>query len=119
MENKICYIKNEPFDIRAEKILNVMFTSGNKLGIFQLCSNMRGFTYFKAEDEERGRSALTSVGGKKMPLSVKNRLGFLVVFSFFILPVVSRKDCNSMILWLALKATGFLYSKINTQRGLT
>ena len=43
MENQFCYISNEPFYIRAEKILGRKFSDSNKSVIFQLCSNMRGF----------------------------------------------------------------------------
>ena len=43
MENQFCYIGNEPFYIRAEKILERKFSDSNKSVIFQLCSIIRGF----------------------------------------------------------------------------
>lgn len=53
MENKRYYISNEPFYIRAEKILGRKFSECSNSGIFQLCSIIRGFLVLR--DIRKGR----------------------------------------------------------------
>lgn len=44
MKDLLHYIGNEPFYIRAEKLLERKFTGGNVPEVFQLCPNVKGFS---------------------------------------------------------------------------
>ena len=118
MENAICNIGNEPFYIRAEKIFGRKSTGCYKPGIFQLCSNMRGFFILGVARPLHLYLLFCNVREKVAPIlwqenrekkpednicsSGQFKDGVIRLLLLHISPVVSRWDANLIRLALGL-----------------
>ena len=125
MKTLLHYIQNEPFYIRAEKLLERKFTGSNVPEGFRLCSIIKGFSYLTLLCKTNHNSRNQNVR-EWSEMSIRLLAGFSILMSPLLYDSTSRfEDGQSFGVLNKIKGQstcslsdfrfGFLYSKINME----
>ncbi len=135
MKTLLHYIQDEPFYIRAEKLLERKFAGGNVPEGFRLCSIIRGF-FILGDNSKCSATSNVKIVPPTSALGLRTVLGVVQVKSkqavistiyfiaYFILPVVSMVRCGLDIDRFRInqprpKATGFIFGLAGISRQMS